>query len=75
MRHADFVRLGGAESVEVIMWLAMRGALPERVHKIHQSYYLPMTTAMTVVVFEESAAGASIGNATAHAGMPSPVVA
>ena len=27
MTHADFVRLGGAESVEQIMWLAMRGAL------------------------------------------------
>ena len=27
MRHADYVRLGGAESVEQIMWLAMRGAV------------------------------------------------
>jgi hypothetical protein len=58
MRHVDLVRLGGAESVEVIMWLAMRGALPDRVRKAHQSYYLPLTTAMTVALFEEDTAAA-----------------
>ncbi|CAB3780059.1 gallate dioxygenase [Pararobbsia alpina] len=52
MRHADFIRLGGAESVEVIMWLAMRGALGERIQCIHQNYYLPTTTAMAVTVYE-----------------------
>jgi len=31
----------------------MRGALSPRVKKIHQSYYLPMTTAMAVALFEE----------------------
>jgi hypothetical protein len=35
------------------MWLAMRGALSPGAKKIHQSYYLPMTTAMAVAVFEE----------------------
>jgi len=52
LRHADYVRLGGAESVEMIMWLAMRGALPERIVKRHQSYYLPFTTAMAVALYE-----------------------
>jgi len=56
MRHVDFVRLGGAESVEVIMWLAMRGALSDRARVIHQNYYLATTTAMTVLLFEEEAA-------------------
>ena len=46
------VRLGGAESVEQIMWLAMRGAMPEKIRKIHQNYSLATTTAMTVVVYE-----------------------
>lgn len=54
MRHADYARLGGFESVEVIMWLAMRGALTERIVKVHQNYYLPFTTAMTVAVYEEA---------------------
>ena len=52
MRHVDYVRLGGAEGVEVIMWLAMRGALGGAVVKRHQSYYLPTTTAMCVALFE-----------------------
>jgi formaldehyde-activating enzyme involved in methanogenesis len=43
------------------MWLAMRGALSEGARKIHQNYYLPMTAAMAVALFEEpvSAADAS----------------
>ncbi len=53
MRHADYIRLGGTEGAEEIMWLAMRGALSPRARKIHQSYYLPMTTAMAVALFEE----------------------
>jgi hypothetical protein len=55
MRHADYIRLGGTEGAEEIMWLAMRGALSPRVEKIHQNYYLPMTTAMAVALFEEPA--------------------
>ena len=55
MRLADFARLGGSEGAEVVMWLAMRGALSPIVSKVHQSYYLPMTTAMAVAVFEEAA--------------------
>jgi len=54
MRHADYIRLGGSEGAEEIMWLAMRGALSTGARKIHQSYYLPMTTAMAVALFEES---------------------
>jgi len=56
MTLADFARLGGTEGAEVIMWLAMRGALSPAVRKTHQSYYLPMTTAMAVALFEEPAA-------------------
>ncbi len=54
MKHVDFIRLGGAESVEVIMWLAMRGALSDDITKVHENYYLATTTAMTVLVFEEN---------------------
>ena len=54
LKHVDYIRLGGAESVEQIMWLAMRGALSDDITKVHQNYYLATTTAMTVVVFEEN---------------------
>ena len=55
MRHADYMKLGGTEGAEEIMWLAMRGALSPRAKKLHQNYYLPMTTAMAVALFEEPA--------------------
>ncbi|MHB8285017.1 MAG: gallate dioxygenase [Caulobacteraceae bacterium] len=61
MRHADYVRLGGAESVEQIMWLAMRGALGGEIDELHRSYYLATTTAMTVVLYEERVAATSAG--------------
>ena len=53
LTHADYVRLGGAEGAEVIMWLAMRGALSNDLRKLHQNYYLATTTAMTVVLYED----------------------
>jgi len=52
MTHAEYVRLGGAESVEQIMWLAMRGATEGPLRKVHQNYYLATTTAMTAVLYE-----------------------
>jgi Catalytic LigB subunit of aromatic ring-opening dioxygenase len=52
MTIADFMRLGGNEGAEVIMWLIMRGALDDRARKVHDNYYLPMTTAMAVALFE-----------------------
>ena len=53
LRHVDYVCLGGAEGSEVIMWLAMRGALSGNLRKLHQNYYLATTTAMTVVLYED----------------------
>ena len=53
MKHADFIRLGGTEGAECVMWLAMRGALSGGARKIHQNSYLPMTTNMAVALFEE----------------------
>jgi len=52
MSIEDFMALGGNEGAEVIMWLIMRGALGEGARKVHQNYYLPMTTAMAVALFE-----------------------
>jgi hypothetical protein len=52
MSIEDFPRRGGNEGAEVIMWLVMRGALADGARKVHQSYYLPMTTAMAVALFE-----------------------
>lgn len=55
LTHADFARLGGLESAEVIMWLVMRGALSAQVNKIHQSYYLPTMTGLATAIYEDQA--------------------
>src|SRR5215470_5102854 len=52
MTIEDFMRLGGNEGAEVIMWLIMGRARAPAVKKLHDSYYLPMTTAMAVALFE-----------------------
>lgn len=57
MTHADLVRRGGAESAEVIMWLAMRGALTDTIRCVHQNHYLATTTNMAVAIYEQERAG------------------
>jgi len=55
MTHADYARLGGMESSEVIMWLVMRGALSASIRKVHEAYYLPSMTAIATLIFENGA--------------------
>lgn len=52
--HETYMRRGGAESVEMIMWLCMRGAMAPGVRRIHRNYYLPMLTGMGLVLFEDA---------------------
>ena len=39
MTHEELIKLGGTESVEVVNWLAMRGALPRDARPLVQAYY------------------------------------
>lgn len=55
LTHADLIRRGGAESAEVIMWLAMRGALAGKIRCLHQNHYLATTTNMAVALYEQEA--------------------
>jgi gallate dioxygenase len=52
MTHAEYAALGGLEGAEVIMWLTMRGALDEKVRRLHQSYYLPSMTGIATAIYE-----------------------
>jgi protocatechuate 4,5-dioxygenase beta chain len=47
--HRELMVKAGAEAVELIMWLVMRGALPDKVRRVHRSYYAPMTTGMGLI--------------------------
>lgn len=50
--HHQYMEWGGAESVEMIMWLAMRAALGQRVRRVHRNYYAPLITGYGLVVLE-----------------------
>ena len=52
--HDEYMRQGGAESVEMIMWLAMRGAMTPHVRRVHRHYYAPLITGYGLVVFEDA---------------------
>ena len=53
MSHYELMEQAGAEAVELIMWLVMRGALSPRARRVHRHYYAPMTTGMGLISFEE----------------------
>ncbi len=50
--HQRIMEEAGAEAVELIMWLTMRGALRADAKRVHRHYYAPMTTGMGLVTFE-----------------------
>ena len=52
--HTELMTKAGAEAVELIMWLTMRGAMTEKVKRIHRTYYAPMTTGMAVISFVDA---------------------
>ena len=53
LAHQDIMEEAGAEAVELIMWLVMRGALRAPVARVHRSYYAPMTTGMGLIALTE----------------------
>ena len=51
--HVDYMREAGAEGVELVMWLVMRGALGERVRCTHRFYHVPASnTAVGHLILE-----------------------
>jgi protocatechuate 4,5-dioxygenase beta chain len=52
--HTELMSKAGAEAVELIMWLTMRGAMTEKVRRVHRTYYAPMTTGMAVISFVDA---------------------
>ena len=51
--HQEIMEHAGAEAVELIMWLTMRGALGETPRRVQRNYYAPMTTGMGLIALEE----------------------
>jgi len=44
--HQDWMERGGTEGVEMIIWLAMRGALGGAVQRVHRNYAVPTATGL-----------------------------
>ncbi len=55
LTHQEVMEAAGAEAVELIMWLVMRGALSPEVRRAHRNYYAPMTTGMGLIALEDGA--------------------
>jgi protocatechuate 4,5-dioxygenase, beta chain len=41
MPHVEYMREAGSEGIELVMWLAMRGALDAQVEEVHRFYHVP----------------------------------
>lgn len=54
--HIEYVRDAGAEGIELVMWLIMRGALDAKVKTIHRFYHVPASsTAVGHLILENAA--------------------
>jgi|GEM_PF-339474 protocatechuate 4,5-dioxygenase beta chain len=53
IKHEEYVTDSGAEGIEMVMWMAMRGALGNNVHEVYRHYHVPASnTAAAVIVME-----------------------
>ncbi|WP_409464370.1 class III extradiol dioxygenase subunit beta [Amycolatopsis sp. GA6-003] len=53
LSREDYIREAGSEGIELIMWLIMRGALNERIRKVHSAYHVPASnTAAGLALFD-----------------------
>jgi protocatechuate 4,5-dioxygenase beta chain len=54
--HLDYVREAGAEGIELVMWLIMRGALNDKVEEAYRFYHVPASnTAVGNVILKNLA--------------------
>jgi protocatechuate 4,5-dioxygenase beta chain len=57
--HVDYMREAGAEGIEMVMWLIMRGALDEKVDEVYRFYTVPASnTAVGHIILANRAKGA-----------------
>ncbi len=53
MPHIEYMREAGAESIELVMWMVMRGALDNKVTEVYRHYHVPASnTAAGLIILE-----------------------
>lgn len=56
LTHQELMERFGAEGIELIMWLVMRGAVADKARRVHRNYYAPMTTGMGLITLTDAPA-------------------
>ena len=55
LSREEFIDQAGSEGIELIMWLVMRGALNERIRRVHETYHVPASnTAAALALFDNT---------------------
>ncbi len=53
--HLEYVREAGAEGIELVMWLIMRGALDDDISELYRHYHVPASnTAAGLIILESN---------------------
>jgi protocatechuate 4,5-dioxygenase, beta chain len=64
--HLEYMREAGAEGIEMVMWLIMRGALDDKVDEVYRFYTVPASnTAVGHIILENRKKAASKSKRTA----------
>jgi protocatechuate 4,5-dioxygenase beta chain len=59
MPHIEYMREAGAEGIELVMWLVMRGALDEKVKELYRFYTVPASnTAVGHIILQNGVSSA-----------------
>ena len=60
MPHIEYMREAGAEGIELVMWLVMRGALDDKVKEVYRFYTVPASnTAVGHIILENGGKAAA----------------
>src|SRR5690349_21945951 len=62
--HVEYMREAGAEGVEMVMWLIMRGALDDQVDEVYRFYTVPASNTAVGHIILENRKKAAKGKAT-----------
>ncbi len=80
--HLEYMREAGAEGIEMVMWLIMRGALDDKVKEVYRFYTVPASnTAVGHIILENAARAtksrrpAAVAQAAKTAPKPAPKAA
>src|SRR6266403_2688958 len=65
MEHLEYMREAGAEGIEMVMWLVMRGALDDKVDEVYRFYTVPASNTAVGHIILENRKGAAKGKAKA----------